>query len=135
MNGACEPESFRAQPGGDSCACCIVADRHEYPRFSLFGHREDAFGGACDFVAEKGFAVQGPIVVEQVRDGRYRIAHLLADNRTLHGKPFFGYKVAGATESILAMPEKRKPWVLVSIGDNAARARIAAWLRAKGFRL
>jgi len=67
-------------------------------------------------------------------DGRYRIAHLLDDNRTLHGKPFFGYKVAGATESILAMPEKRKPWVLVSIGDNAERARIAAWLRAKGFR-
>src|SRR2546425_12212060 len=68
MNGAREPESFRAQPCGDACACCIVADRHEYPRFSLFGHREDAFGGACDFVAEKGFAVQGPIVVEQVRD-------------------------------------------------------------------
>ena len=68
MNGAREPESFRAQPCGDACACCIVTDRHEYPRFSLFGHREDTFGGACDFVAEKGFAVQGPIVVEQVRD-------------------------------------------------------------------
>ncbi len=71
-----------------------------------------------------GASGHAKVVIDVIEhDGRYRIAHLLDDNRTLHGKPFFGYKVAGATESILAMPEKR-----------GARARIAAWLRAKGFR-
>jgi len=82
-----------------------------------------------------GASGHAKVVIDAIeRGGRYRIAHLLDDNRALHGKPFFGYKVAGATESILAMSGKRKPWVLVSIGDNGARARIAAWLRAKGFR-
>src|SRR5438445_333458 len=82
-----------------------------------------------------GASGHAKVVIDAIeRNGHYRIALLLDDNSALHGKPFFGYKVAGATESILAMAEKRKPWVLVSIGDNAARARIAAWPRAKGFR-
>ena len=82
-----------------------------------------------------GASGHAKVVIDAIeREGHYRIAHLLDDNLGLHGKPFFGYKVAGATESILAMTGKMKPWVLVSIGDNGARARIAARLRAKGFK-
>jgi len=82
-----------------------------------------------------GASGHAKVVIDIIeREGRYRIAHLLDDNPALRGKPFFGYKVAGAAESILATSGKSKPRVLVSIGDNAIRARIAAWLRVKGFR-
>jgi sugar O-acyltransferase (sialic acid O-acetyltransferase NeuD family) len=71
------------------------------------------------------------------KEGRYRISNLLDDNPDLHGKPFFGYEVTGATESILvrASAERERPMVFVSIGDNAARVRISNWLRSKGFEL
>ena len=81
-----------------------------------------------------GASGHAKVVVDAVeREGRYRISCLLDDNPALHGKPFFGYTVSGATESIFKMSSKRKPSVLVSIGDNPARARIAAWLHANGF--
>lgn len=67
------------------------------------------------------------------KEGRYRIAHLLDDNAAMHGKSFFGYAVAGATPSILTGASAEKPPVLVAIGDNGARLRIASWLRSNGF--
>jgi sugar O-acyltransferase (sialic acid O-acetyltransferase NeuD family) len=80
-----------------------------------------------------GASGHAKVVIDAIeREGRYRIARLLDDNPALHGKFFFGYNVAGATECIVARVP-RKPRVLVSIGDNAARARIATWLRSKGF--
>lgn len=69
------------------------------------------------------------------KEGRYRISHLLDDNAALHGRPFFGYRVSGATQSILASAAAERPMVFVSIGDNAARVRIANWLRSQGFEL
>ncbi|HEY6240663.1 MAG TPA: acetyltransferase [Burkholderiales bacterium] len=81
-----------------------------------------------------GASGHAKVVIDALEhEGRYRILHLLDDNPALHGKPFFGYAVAGPTESILATGAKKRPSVLVSIGDNATRARIAAWLRARGF--
>jgi sugar O-acyltransferase (sialic acid O-acetyltransferase NeuD family) len=69
------------------------------------------------------------------KEGRYRISHLLDDDTNLHGRPFFGYQVTGAAESILASAAAEWPMVFVSIGDNAARVRIANWLRGRGFEL
>ena len=82
-----------------------------------------------------GASGHAKVVIDALeREGRYRILYLLDDNPTLHGKPFFGYAVTGPTESILARGvRKKRPSVLVSIGDNATRARVAAWLRARGF--
>jgi sugar O-acyltransferase (sialic acid O-acetyltransferase NeuD family) len=82
-----------------------------------------------------GASGHGKVVIDIVeKEGRYRILHLLDDNPALHGKSFFGYRVAGATESILAHAGER-PLLLVSIGDNAARLRIANGLRGNGFEL
>jgi sugar O-acyltransferase (sialic acid O-acetyltransferase NeuD family) len=81
-----------------------------------------------------GASGHAKVVIDAIeREGRYRISHLLDDNPALHGKPFFGYAVTGPAKSILAKGAKKRPAVLVSIGDNATRARIWAWLRAEGF--
>ncbi|HEY8265414.1 MAG TPA: acetyltransferase [Steroidobacteraceae bacterium] len=76
-----------------------------------------------------GASGHAKVVIDIVeKEGRFKIAHLLDDNPALHGKDFFGYRVAGATDTILA----RAQLVLVSIGDNAVRARIANRLRDGG---
>lgn len=80
-----------------------------------------------------GASGHAKVVIDVIeRGGRYRITQLLDDNPALHGKTFFGYEVGGSTESILDLAPK-KPWVLVSIGDNGVRTRIATWLNSKGF--
>lgn len=81
-----------------------------------------------------GASGHGKVVIDIFeKEARYRISHLLDDNASLHGTLFFGYRVAGATASLLDSAQEVRPLVLVSIGDNAARARVAAWLRANGF--
>jgi len=83
-----------------------------------------------------GASGHAKVVIDIVeKEGRYRIAHLLDDNAALHGKSFFGYRVTGATSSILADTTAEKPLALVAIGDNGIRLRIAGWLRDKGFDL
>jgi sugar O-acyltransferase (sialic acid O-acetyltransferase NeuD family) len=79
-----------------------------------------------------GASGHGKVVIDIVeKEGRYRISHLVDDNPALQGKTFFGYRVAGATESMLSAAER--PLVIVSIGDNAVRVRIADRLRTAGF--
>src|SRR6266850_7579418 len=81
-----------------------------------------------------GASGHAKVVIDIIeRDARYRILHLVDDNASLHGKSFFGYRVAGATETLLDGASAERPLVLISIGDNAARTRIAGRLRAKGF--
>jgi sugar O-acyltransferase (sialic acid O-acetyltransferase NeuD family) len=83
-----------------------------------------------------GASGHAKVVIDIVeKEGRYRIAHLLDDNPALHGTMFFGYRVAGASESILARAAGERPLVLVAIGDNAARSRIARRLRDGGLEL
>jgi sugar O-acyltransferase (sialic acid O-acetyltransferase NeuD family) len=82
-----------------------------------------------------GASGHAKVVIDIIeREGRYRISHLLDDNAALHGKSFFGYRVMGATPSLLAAAGE-KPLTLVAIGDNGARQRIARTLREKGFEL
>jgi len=76
-----------------------------------------------------GASGHAKVVIDIVeKEGRYLIAHLLDDNRALHGKTFFGYRVAGSAADISG----EKPLALVAIGDNGARQRIASRLREKG---
>jgi sugar O-acyltransferase (sialic acid O-acetyltransferase NeuD family) len=83
-----------------------------------------------------GASGHAKVVIDIVeKEGRYRIAYLLDDNAALHGRPFFGYRVTGATQSIIAGTADEKPLTLVAIGDNRARLRIAGWLRGNGFEL
>lgn len=83
-----------------------------------------------------GASGHGKVVIDIVeREGRYRILHLLDDNPALHGASFFGYRVAGSSESILARAAGERPLVLVAIGDNATRLRIAQRLREGGLEL
>lgn len=82
-----------------------------------------------------GASGHAKVIIDIVeKEGRYRISHLLDDNPALHGKLFFGYRVAGATRSLLAATGEKLP-ALVAIGDNSARMRIAGWLRDNGFQL
>jgi sugar O-acyltransferase (sialic acid O-acetyltransferase NeuD family) len=83
-----------------------------------------------------GASGHGKVVIDVIeKEGRYRLSYLLDDNAALHGRTFFGYRVAGSTESILAEAASERPMVFVSIGDNTARLRIAGWLRGHGFEL
>jgi sugar O-acyltransferase (sialic acid O-acetyltransferase NeuD family) len=73
-----------------------------------------------------GASGHAKVVIDIVeREGRHRIVHLVDDNAALHGK----------TDAFLAAATGKRARVLVSIGDNAVRARIAARLRAAGFEL
>jgi sugar O-acyltransferase (sialic acid O-acetyltransferase NeuD family) len=82
-----------------------------------------------------GASGHAKVVIDIVeKEGRYRITHLLDDNPALNGTLFFGYRVTGATRSILAATGER-PLALVAIGDNSARTRIAGWLCANSFEL
>jgi sugar O-acyltransferase (sialic acid O-acetyltransferase NeuD family) len=77
-----------------------------------------------------GASGHAKVVIDIVeREGRCLIAHLLDDNRALHGKTFFGYRVAGSAADISV---GGKPLALVAIGDNGARQRIAGALRERG---
>lgn len=83
-----------------------------------------------------GASGHAKVVIDVIeREGRYEIAYLLDDDPALHGKTFFGYAVRGGIETIGAEPPNPRPSTLVSIGSNAARTRIAVWLRNRGFEL
>jgi len=83
-----------------------------------------------------GASGHAKVVIDIVeKEARYEISYLLDDNPALQGKVFFGYRVTGATSSILAGAAGEKPSTLVAIGNNEIRMRIAGWLRANGFEL
>ena len=83
-----------------------------------------------------GASGHAKVVIDVIeREGKYRIAQLLDDDASLHGSEFFGYQVTGTIESIATRVPSDRPLVLVSIGSNAARTRIAAQLRDRGFAL
>jgi len=80
-----------------------------------------------------GASGHAKVVIDIVeREGRYAISHLLDDNQALHGKTFFGYRVAGAAADIGG---SEKPLAIVAIGDNGVRQRIASALRDSGIEL
>jgi sugar O-acyltransferase (sialic acid O-acetyltransferase NeuD family) len=71
-------------------------------------------------------------IVEQ--QGDYEIAGLLDDDASHRGKRFFGYPVLGTRAELPALRSPQLRHAIVTIGDNAIRAAVAAHLDALGWR-
>lgn len=83
-----------------------------------------------------GASGHAKVVIDAVeRQGRFRIDFLVDDNPALKGEDFYGYPVIGGRDALLAAGESRPRAGIVAIGDNAARAKVAAWLRQNDFSL
>ena len=72
-------------------------------------------------------------IIEQ--QGNYEIAGLLDDDPRHQGKRFFGYPVLGTRADLPALFSAQLRHAIVTIGDNASRAAVAAHLDQHGWRL
>lgn len=70
-------------------------------------------------------------IIEQ--QGNYEIAGLLDDNLEHRGKHFFGYPVLGTRADLPALISAQLRHAIVTIGDNASRAAVAAHLDQHGW--
>ena len=68
------------------------------------------------------------------RQGNYAIAGLLDDDPKHQGKRFFGYPVLGTRADLPALLSAELSHAIVTIGDNASRAAVAAYLSQLGWR-
>ena len=68
------------------------------------------------------------------RQGNYAIAGLLDDDPRHQGKRFFGYPVLGTRADLPALLSAQLSHAIVTIGDNASRAAVAAYLNQLGWR-
>jgi sugar O-acyltransferase (sialic acid O-acetyltransferase NeuD family) len=71
-------------------------------------------------------------IIEQ--QGQYEIAGLLDDDPRHRGQHFFGYPVLGTREELPALMSPQLRHAIVTIGDNASRAAVAAHLDQLGWR-
>ena len=71
-------------------------------------------------------------ILEQ--QGEYEIAGLLDDDPKHQGKQVFGYPVLGTRAELPALLSARLRHAIVTIGDNASRAAVAAHLDRHGWR-
>lgn len=71
-------------------------------------------------------------IIEQ--QGVYAIAGLLDDDLRHRGKLFFGYPVLGTRADLAALKSAQLRHAVVTIGDNASRAAVAAYLDQHGWR-
>jgi sugar O-acyltransferase (sialic acid O-acetyltransferase NeuD family) len=71
-------------------------------------------------------------IIEQ--QGNYEIAGLLDDDVKHKGGSFFGYPVLGTRADLPALISAQLRHAIVTIGDNASRAAVAAHLDQHGWR-
>jgi sugar O-acyltransferase (sialic acid O-acetyltransferase NeuD family) len=71
-------------------------------------------------------------IIEQ--QGNYEIAGLLDDDLKHQGSRFFGYPVLGTRADLPALRSAQLRHAIVTIGDNASRAAVAAYLDQHGWR-
>ena len=71
-------------------------------------------------------------IIEQ--QGNYEIAGLLDDDLKHQGSRFFGYPVLGTRADLPALFSAQLRHAIVTIGDNASRAAVAAHLDQHGWR-
>lgn len=64
---------------------------------------------------------------------RIRLAFVVDDMRGRAAARLCGYRIIGGSDALLARRSRVKSGI-VAIGDNGARARVAAWLLEHGFR-
>ena len=62
-----------------------------------------------------------------------KVAFVVDDATQTSGAKLCGYPVIGGRDALLANRRKVKAGI-IAIGDNGARARVAAWLAGEGFR-
>lgn len=75
------------------------------------------------------------VVIDMIeQQGNYEIAGLLDDDPKHMGKRFFGYPVLGTRDDLPALFSARLRHAIVTIGDNASRAAVAAHLDQQGWR-
>jgi FlaA1/EpsC-like NDP-sugar epimerase len=70
-------------------------------------------------------------IIEQ--QGEYEIAGLLDDDPRHKGKYFFGYAVLGTRAELPGLISTQLRHAIVTIGDNASRAAVAAHLEQQGW--
>jgi len=70
-------------------------------------------------------------ILEQ--QGEYEVAGLLDDDPRHQGKRFFGYPVLGTRAELPALFSAQLRYAIVTIGDNASRAAVAAHLDQLGW--
>ena len=68
------------------------------------------------------------------RQGIYEVAGLIDDDIEHKGKRFFGYPVLGTRAELPALHSGQLRCAIVTIGDNASRAAVAAHLDQHGWR-
>jgi len=71
-------------------------------------------------------------IIEQ--QGVHEIAGLLDDDTRQLGKSFFGYPVLGTRADLASLKTTQLCHAIVTIGDNADRAAVAAYLEKHGWR-
>jgi sugar O-acyltransferase (sialic acid O-acetyltransferase NeuD family) len=75
------------------------------------------------------------VVIDIVeRQGLHEVAFLVDDDPALRGTEFYGYPCIGGKDDLQRLPDAPQNCI-VAIGSNRARAAVAGWLAAKGFRL
>jgi sugar O-acyltransferase (sialic acid O-acetyltransferase NeuD family) len=75
------------------------------------------------------------VVIDTIElQGEYEIAGLLDDDPRHLGKRFFGYPVLGARADLPGLRSDQLHHAIVTIGDNASRAAVAAHLAQQGWR-
>jgi len=82
-----------------------------------------------------GASGHAKVVIDIIeRQALYDIAFLVDDDQNLRDIEFYGYRVVGGKQELLAA-RNRVCGGIVAIGSNLARTRVAAWLTENGFSL
>ncbi len=71
-------------------------------------------------------------ILERMPD--FEVAFAVDDDARSHGRSLCGYRIVGGRAELLAHRAEAAAGI-VTIGDNAARRDVAAWLIAQGFQL
>jgi len=70
-------------------------------------------------------------ILERMRG--VKVAFAVDDNAGLRGEKICGYPIIGGRDALVA-GRRKAPAGIVTIGENGARERVAAWLAGQGFR-
>lgn len=83
-----------------------------------------------------GASGHAKVVIDVIeKQGQYSIAFLIDDDSRKWGQEFYGYPVRGGKEALLADDPSFPRKVIVAIGDNSSRMKMAKWLSQNGFEL
>jgi sugar O-acyltransferase (sialic acid O-acetyltransferase NeuD family) len=84
-----------------------------------------------------GASGHAKVVIDIIeREGRLSIPFLVDDDLSLKGTEVYGYRVAGDRHDLLSLREEYGvDRVIVGIGSNRARLKVASWLTEAGFSL